>query len=223
MRIAALIGWLLGIGIVVLGVSILARNWRPPIDAYPLQGMSISAQNEAIDWPRAKADGVDFAYALATDGAEVRDAAFAGHWMAMHQAEIRRGAILRYSLCAPAQDQADQFVATVPRTDDALPAAIELSIRSDCAARPPVRGVIAGLVALIATVERHTGKPVLLKIDKPFEAIYRPSASIPRNIWGVRRFFAPAYLAQPWRMWQASDLAAVDGVDGRVEWNVVPR
>lgn len=223
MRIAAIIGWLLVFAVLVLGVSIVARNWRPPVEHYPLQGVDVSAANGAIDWPLAKADGVDFGYALATDGAELRDPAFADHWAAMRDAGVRRGAILRYSLCSPPQDQADQFVAVVPRADDALPAAIDLSLRPDCAARPAVREVIAGLVALIATVERHSGKPVLLKIDRDFEAAYRPSVSIPRNVWGERRFFAPGYLAQPWRIWQSSDLAVVDGIETRVNWNVVAR
>ena len=198
-----------------------ATHWHPSIKTYPLQGIDLDEAPGPIEWGSVRANGADFAYLVATAGADRRDPGFEANWSALPDAGLRRGAVHLYSLCQPAIAQANAFNAFVPRDDDPLPVAIDLSFRDDCAARPERRTLIAELHTLIAAIETHTGKPVLLRITRPVEAAYQLSAAIDRPVWAIAPAVSPTYAARPWRMWRASSIRRLDGIDGPVNWDVV--
>ena len=75
----------------------------------------------------------------------------------------------------------------------------------------------------IAMVEAHTERPVILLVSRAFEAQYRVTEAIDRPVWSAQNFFSPDYAARPWRMWRASDMRRIDGVDGPVNWDVVAK
>lgn len=214
-------GVALALALVGVCAWMFAIAWAPPRTDYAIQGIDVSDEDGAVDWFTVKAGDVEFAYARATIGADVRDALFADNWAGIYEVGLRRGAIHGFSLCQLARDQAGAFVATVPRDPDALPAAIDLSFRDDCPARPERDVVLGEVRTLAAILETHSGKPVMLRIDPDFEAHYRVSAAIPRPLWSTGIFFPPTYLARPWRMWQASTIRRIEGVDRPVNWNVV--
>lgn len=197
-----------------------ARQWQPSPDEYPVQGVDVDAASGAIHWGTARGQGVDFAYVVATMGDSGRDPGFEAHWAALPANGIRRGAVHVYSLCSPGIAQADHFNASVPRTIDALPVAVDFALAPDCAARPDRAALVAGVQAFLARVERHTGKPAILRVTGDFEEMYRLGDSIDRSFWGRRRFLPPDDLARGWRMWQASDLRVVEGFERPVNWNV---
>ncbi|WP_052134944.1 glycoside hydrolase family 25 protein [Sphingomonas sp. 37zxx] len=207
--------------VVAGGGWLYAGQWRPSIEDYPVQGVDVSAATGAIDWHVAHASGVDFAYLVATAGDNMRDEAFAGHWQALPAAGVRRGAMHLYAPCRPGTEQADHFNATVPRTGDSLPVAIAFDLDSNCIPAP-TRGAMQGQVrAFLARVERHTGKPALLRVTPAFEAQYQLSQTINRTFWAARAFRKPDYLAQGWRMWQANPMRRVNGIERPTNWNVV--
>jgi len=200
---------------------IYAIGWAPAAAKYPIQGVDVSEAQGDIAWPTLAARGADFAYLRATIGAHGRDQRFAANWQAAAAAGLRRGAIHVWSFCQSGAAQADNFVTTVPRTAGALPAVLDLAFSPDCDARPGRATLIDQIKHFLVVAETHTGEPMLIKITKPVERAYRVSAAIPRPVWEVRRFFSPDYAARPWRIWQASDMRRVDGVQGPVDWNVV--
>ncbi|MFM9978644.1 MAG: glycoside hydrolase family 25 protein [Sphingomonadaceae bacterium] len=212
--------------VIVLGLSIIigwsfAISWYPSPKSYVFQGVDVSAANGAIEWPVVRGGGASFAYLTATIGADDRDPMFAANWSEVYAAGLRRGAIHVYSLCRLAVDQANNFNTTVPFTNDSLPPAILIDFESDCAARPERQVVIGEIERLIATIEVHTRRPVLLKVSRRFDAAYGVTKAIERPIWSTQNFFPPDYAARPWRMWQASDLRRIDGAPTKVHWNVV--
>lgn len=200
-----------------------AANWRPRVTDFPVQGVDVGEDDGPIDWWQSKKSGVQFAYIRATVGATHRDMRFAEHWRDTHAAGLRRGAIHVYSLCHRAMDQAGNFVSTVPRTDDQLPAAVELDFQPDCAARPERAMVLGELGRFLAALETHLGQQVVLKVSKQFEAEYRISETTTRPLWSRGAFFPPAYLARPWRMWQASSFRRIEGAGKPVNWDVMAR
>jgi len=212
----------LGIALVLIGAAgwIFLLSWRPS-DKYSFQGIDVSDDQGAIEWPTVKAGGADFAYLRATFGADGRDDRFAAYWSDAHAAGLRRGAIHVYSLCRLAADQANNFNTTVPRAEDALPPAVEIDFDEDCESRPARGVVLDELRRFLTMVETHSGKPALIKVSKRFEAAYRVTEAIPRTVWAVQDFFPPDYAARPWRMWQASDMRRIEGIDGPVRWDVV--
>ena len=214
---------LAAVALLALGLRFYAGSWRPPLTEFPSQGVDVSAAAGAIDWPTLAAEGADFAYVRATAGSGERDAQFDANWQGVAAAGIPRGALHVYSLCGRAADQARNFVTTVPRTDDALPAAMLIDFEPDCAARPDRKTLLQEIGRFINAVETHTGKPMLLKVTKPVEAAYQLSGAVARPVWAVANYFSPEYAVRPWRMWQANSARHVAGAEAPVHWNVVAR
>lgn len=203
---------------------LIAIAWRPAAHAFPRQGVDVSEKHGDIDWFEVKAAaGIDFAYVRATIGADRRDARFAANWNRLYAAGVPRGAIHVFSLCQLATDQAGNFVATVPRAGDPLPMAVELDFQPGCAARPDRDVVLLEIRHFLDAVEPQTRKPALLKVTKAFEARYRVSEGLPRQLWSVQPFFPPAYFDKPWTMWQAHDFRRIEGVAAPVNWDVMAR
>lgn len=214
-------GVLVAAGALGIGGWSFATGWHPKASQYPLQGLDLGESPGAIEWGTVRARGADFAYLVATSGADRRDPVFEAHWAALPEAGLRRGAVHLFSLCQRAADQANAFNAFVPRTADALPAAVDVAFRDDCTARPDRAVLVGELQTFIRMVESHTRKPVLLRLSKPVESAYQLSAAIDRPVWAIGNLFVPAYAARPWRMWRASDIRRIDGIEGPVNWNVV--
>jgi lysozyme len=213
--------FLLGFAVLAGALLYFAMHWQPDRAAYPVQGVDVSNDQGEIAWPNVEADGVDFAYVKATEGAETRDPRFAENWMGASRVGLRRGAYHTYTLCRLASDQATNFIATVPRDAAALPAAVALDFGSDCSERPARSVLLTEVASFIKMVEAHTGKPVLLLLSRAFEDQYQVSSAIDRPLWLKRSAFPPDFGARPWVMWQASKIRRVDGIGGPAHWNAV--
>ncbi len=210
-----------GIAVLALLAFFFARSWTPSRENYPVQGVDVSHHQGAIDWNRVRADGVDFAYIKATEGADMRDARFNENWRGSEQAGIKRGAYHFFTLCRLARDQAENFIALVPRDEDALPYALDLEFGGNCSARPARGVVISEIATFIQMVEAHSEKPMVIYMTKEFEDQYKVSEAIDRSLWLRSIFFPPDYATHPWVMWQANNQRAVNGISGSVDWNVV--
>jgi lysozyme len=207
--LVALLGWMSAI------------RWRPAPEHFPMQGVDVGEAQGAADWFAVHAAGAQFAYVRATLGAERRDSRFAINWSGAYEAGLRRGALHVYSLCRLASDQARLFVTSVPRSDDALPPAVELAFQPGCDARPDRAVLLGELRQFLSAIETHSGKPALLKLSRGFEREYRISQAFRRNLWAVQPFFPPDHFARGWTLWQASSFRRIDGVEGLVNWDVV--
>lgn len=222
-RVSVILAVLLGLAVLGFGIWTYATNWRPSPEDFPVQGVDVSEEQGALNWWSLKATGIGFGYARATDGADHRDAQFADNWAALSATGIARGAIHRFSLCAGAAAQARNFVTTVPRSDDMLPAVLELDFTEACKTRPDRDAVIGQIQAMLVAMETHTGKHALLKVARRFEAQYHVSEAIPRRLWSTQPFLQPGYLARPWTMWQASSFRRVAGIEVPINWDVIAK
>ena len=218
----------LGAGLAVIAVLALAlwlyaRAWAPSREDYPVQGVTISAAQGAVDWGTLAAQGADFAYIRAARADGRRDAAFAANWRGARAAGMRYGALIEFSPCRSPIDQATGFMTTVPRDNAALPPVIRLAFAPGCAKRPGRDLLLSNLNTLINLVEGQAGKPALLNVTEDFDQAYDIGAGINRTLWLDGNFLAPDYASRPWVMWTATDMRHIDGVDGPVRWNVVAR
>lgn len=197
-----------------------APHWHPSDRAFPVQGIDVSHHQGAIDWAALPGQGVDFAYIKASEGGDHRDTRFAQNWRGAGAAGIRRGAYHFFTLCRPGADQAANFIATVPADPDALPPAVDLEFMGNCA-RPVTRESFhSELAAFIRRVEAHYRKPVLLYLTREFDSAYGVSARVNRPLWLRSLILAPRFGARPWTLWQVSNFRRLDGIAGRVDWNV---
>jgi lysozyme len=198
----------------------LAGRWHPSEADYPLQGIDVSHHRGAIDWARLWAQGVDFAYIKATEGGDHRDSRFAENWRASRAAGIRRGAYHFFTLCRSGAHQAANFIAAVPAEPDALAPAVDLEFLGNCSRRAPVRDFHSELASFIRLVEARYRKPVVLYLTEEFDRAYQVSARVRRPLWLRRLVFQPRFAARPWAIWQVSNFRRLNGIEGRVDWNV---
>jgi lysozyme len=208
----------------LLGGFVLWRvviNWTPSLDDYPMQGVVVDASNGQPVWSTLAATGVDFAYLTATIGDKTRDSSFAPNLEAIGDVGIRHGALHIFDICRLATDQATLFITTVPRSPNALPAAVALDYSKTCTSKPDRALILSEVSTFLSQIEAHTGTPAILLIAREFEEQYRISAAVDRNVWLERNWLLPDYAARPWVMWTANTARNIDGVDGRVRWAVV--
>jgi len=198
-----------------------AARWTPDRTRFPIQGVTISADNGDVHWGSIKAAGADFAYVVATDGTAGLDPTFTRNLAAAREVGVQIGAIHRYSLCQLATDQAANFIRHVPRRADALPAVVWLDYDDRCPDRPTRALLLSELATFLAQIEAHSGKRSLIAPGPSFEADYKVTQGIARTTWLRRDFFEPDYGAHPWAMWQANSHIRLTGADGTVGWNVL--
>lgn len=213
--------WLLLAAMAAVALWQAAIRWHPVTSQYPVQGPVIGSDQGDVHWPTLRAAGADFAYIHATDGDTGRDANFAEHWQAAHDAGLPHGAIHAWKLCRLAVDQATNFVATVPDHVDALPPAVILDFEDNCADLPDLSIFISEFATFLGMIEEHAGSPALLYVTREFDAEYEVTSRVERSFWLPRRLFKPDFGAVTWVMWEASDIRVVDGVENPVRWNVV--
>ena len=80
--------WVAGLVILSVALGWWALYWRPNSTDYPVQGVDISAADGVIAWPTVEAAGADFAYAKATEGADISDPRFAENWAATASGDL---------------------------------------------------------------------------------------------------------------------------------------
>ena len=208
----------------LLGVYVIwsyVTGWAPSRGEYAVQGIVVSEANGTPSWPELGATGVDFAYIIASEGASRRDSQFETNLEGARQAGIRYGALHHFDICRLASDQASLFITTVPRSNHALPPAVQLDFSETCTSRPNRELILSELATFLNQIEAHSGMPAILLLTPEFEKEYKVSSSIDRTVWLEGNWFLPDYSARPWVMWTANTARRVAGIDGPVRWAVV--
>jgi len=211
----------LAVALIVYVIWSYVSGWAPSRDEYPVQGIVVSETNGKPAWSELGATGVDFAYITAVEGARGRDTQFQANMEGVQQAGIRFGALHHFDICRLASDQATLFITTVPRSDRALPPAVQLDFSETCTGRPNRALILSELATFLGQIEAHSGMPAILLLTPEFEKEYRVSEAIDRTVWLEGNWFLPDYSARPWVMWTANTKRTVDGVEGSVRWVVV--
>ena len=217
----------LGCGILIAPLVALAgylvlsaKVWHPSDVDYPEQGIDVSHHQGQIDWTGLPAQGVDFAYIKATEGGDHVDRRFAQNWRAAADAGVKRGAYHFFTLCRSGAEQALNFINTVPADPTALPPVVDLEYLGNCSERPRMVDVQSELGAFIVLVEARYKTKVVLYLTEEFDDAYAISARFDRPLWLRSLVLEPDFGARPWALWQASNFRRLDGIDGRVDWNV---
>ncbi|WP_284126468.1 glycoside hydrolase family 25 protein [Parerythrobacter aestuarii] len=198
------------------------QHWRPSEEAYPDQGVLVAQHHGTVNFRTVAAIGGRFAYLEASIGAEGKDAMFAQNLARARAAGLQVGAVHLFDPCVRADGQSANFVTMVPRTQNMLPPVIALGRTADaCEERVSEAAVESELMTFINQVEKHTGKPAILKVKPQFEVAYGVSSKLERQLWVNRTRFAPTYTARPWLLWSANEGLQTEAADEPLEWVVV--
>jgi lysozyme len=191
---------------------------------YPVHGIDAARFQGEIDWPAARAAGVNFAFLKATEGGDRVDEKFADHWRGAGRAGVARGAYHFHYHCRPAAEQARWFIRNVPRVAGALPPVLDMEwtpFSPTCTIRPDGAVVRREAEVFLDLVEAHYGQRPLIYTSIDFwedNQMWR----IPRAEFWLRSVAAhPDRLYRhPWTFWQYSSTGLIAGVTGEVDLNV---
>lgn len=192
--------------------------------SYPVQGIDASRWQGAVDWPRAAASGVSFAYLKATEGADGLDPTFAANWRGAAQAGIPRGAFHFFYWCRPAAEQARWFIKNVPRSPSALPPVLDLEwtpFSPTCTLRPDPATARSEAQIFLSIVERHFGQRPLIYTSQDIYAAAQLSRLKGYEFWlrSVADRPSNVYPEQAWTFWQYSSTGLVPGIGGKTDLN----
>jgi lysozyme len=208
----------------VVGFAFLLRHaasaWHPSERRFPVQGIDVSHHQGTIAWAKLPSQGVRFAWIKASEGGDGRDPLFARNWQESARAGVRRGAYHFFTLCRSGADQAANFIAAVPVDRSALRPAVDLEYLGNCAVRPAPARVRAELAGFLARVEPHYGRRAILYVTAEFDRAYGIGAAFDRPVWLRSLVRRPRYGTRRWTLWQVSNFRRLDGIAGRVDWNV---
>jgi lysozyme len=218
--------WPVGLiaGLVILTVLaaglwfVFLPNWRPPLQDGERYGVDVSNHQGTVDWDLVAADGIEFAYIKASEGQGWVDASFERNWTEAERAGLDRGVYHFFTLCAPGEAQARNFLAVAPPVSNALPPAVDLEFPGNCSQRPPAAEVAAEVDRFVEVVEQEWGREVILYVDHRWESQYPVKERLGREIWQLRVLRRPA---EDWFVWQIHGFADVAGVTGRVDLNIM--
>ncbi len=198
------------------------QRWVPDENTYPDQGVSVSHNSGLVGFETVRALGGKFAYVEASAGATSIDPQFVRNLAAARAAGLKVGAVHRFDPCATADRQSANFVTMVSRDKALLPTAIALQKFPDsCPDKVSKAAMESELMTLINQIEMHVGKPVILKVSKPFEEQFGVSTLIERDLWLSRDRFVPRYTGRPWLLWSANRALDSEAAEQPLEWVVV--
>lgn len=195
-------------------------------DTHAVHGIDVSRYQAAgsIDWPVARANGVNFAFIKATEGGDRADEAFKAHWRGAGNAGVARGAYHFFYHCRPAAEQARWFIRHVPRTRGALPPVLDIEwtpFSPTCRIRRDARTIRREAEIFIDLVARHYGQRPILYTTIDFFRDNEMQKVRGADFWlrAVARHPDGLYAGHRWLFWQYTSTGLVPGIRGEVDIN----
>lgn len=191
----------------------------------PVHGIDVSRYQGEIDWPTAQANGVNFAFLKATEGADHADDHFATYWAQTAAAGVPRGAYHFFYHCSSAESQARWFIAHVPRDPAALPPVLDIEYTPTsptCSGKPNPTQVRAEASRFLSLIAAHYGKRPILYTTVDFfeENGLNQLQGIDFWIRSTAAHPSEVYDGAHWTFWQYSGTGLVPGIGHHTDLNV---
>jgi len=191
---------------------------------YPVHGVDLSRFQGTVDWPMARANGVNFAFLKATEGGDAVDPVFDANWTGTASAGVARGAYHVFYHCRPAIEQARWFIAHVPRDASALPPVLDIEwtpTSPTCRIRRDAATIRSEAAIFVRALTQHYGQRPVLYTTLDFYHDNDLGRVGGADFW-LRSVAAPmheAYPGQLWSFWQYTSTGLVPGITGPVDLN----
>jgi lysozyme len=184
----------------------------PEIAARLAHGIDLSGHSGTVDWAAVAAEGHTFAIVKATEGMDLQDPAFAGHWPAMKAAGLIRGAYHFYVTEDDPEAQASFFLATAALAPGDLAPVVDVEVLG----HDTQPGLAGRLRTFLSIVEQRYGVKPILYTGPSFWDANLDGTFGDHPLWvaeyGVSEPRLPAGWTA-WHLWQFQENAAVAGVE----------
>lgn len=193
-------------------------------DRYPVHGIDISKWQGEIDWNEVRRAGIAFVFMKATEGGDHTDNRYESYWRGARAAGIAHAPYHFYYFCRPAREQAEWFIANVPRASVHMPPVLDVEwnhASKTCTSRPDPDTVRSEMKIWMDMITRHYGKrPIIYtpvdfhreNLDghfKGYQFWLRSVAAHPQDI----------YPDHPWTLWQYTGTGMIPGIKGNADIN----
>jgi lysozyme len=206
---------LAGVGIAIGGVAWPAFAGDPAIASGAPRldsGIDVSWHSGTVDWHAVRTAGHTFAYLKATEGVDLADPAFSGHWRAARQAGVVRGAYHFYVTEDDPEAQARFFISKVVLEPGDLVPVVDVETVGH--GTPP--GLAARLRRFCDLLEAHYGVRPVIYTSPTFWDRHLDDSFGHHPLWiaeyGVDSPTVPEGWER-WHLWQWQEDATIPGVE----------
>lgn len=195
---------------------ILLNN--PSRSSYPVRGVDVSHYQNEIDWKLLASQDIDFAFIKATEGSGTVDECFAYNWSQAAESGLYTGAYHFFSYDSSGVTQAENYINTVPVTENMLPPVIDVEFYGDKFSNPPSREEVDSILSdMIEKLEEHYGMtPIIYATEKSYKMFI--SGDYEDNPIWIRNVIQPPSFPEnddrEWTFWQYSDKGRLKGCSG---------
>lgn len=192
----------------------------PSRQQWPVQGIDVSHHQNLIDWAQINPREIQFVFIKATEGSSFRDPAFQQNWQNARASGLVTGAYHFFSLCTSGEQQAQNFIATVPVVKNALPPVIDLEYGANCIPQNHEQ-VTAALRVMTAKLEQVYQQKAILYATREFYDDYLQQDFLAHPLW-IRDIWRQPSLPydRQWTFWQYANRGHVQGINTFVDLNV---
>lgn len=190
----------------------------PDRNEFPVWGLDVSHHQGKIDWAAIPKDQFRFAYIKATEGGDFVDSEFGPNWAKARKASLAVGAYHFFTLCRSGEDQARNFIKTVPASDRQLPPVADLEFMGNCANRPKVSDFGKEYQRFSDLIfKNYKVRPIIYATYEFLEAYSQDLNDKDRILW-IRDIVRQP--SMKWQIWQFANNGRVPGIPGGVDLNV---
>lgn len=205
---------------ILLGLTgyFVVAHFRPPLRDGEVYGIDVSNHQGDIDWDAVADDNISFAYIKATEGGDFVDSRFGLNWDQAGAAGLERGPYHFFTACTLGSLQADNFLRFAPPDKTSLPPAVDLEMGGNCVNYPSADVVANELDIFLRLIEEAWGRKPLIYMMDGWEEQFPTDHRLDHDMWRRGLPFRPS---EDWFIWQLPPYAKVNGVNGRVDLNVM--
>ena len=229
--------WILIFLVFSAGVFLYGRNWWLERQAgmiryqefgidiptkYNVHGIDVSRYQQTINWESVKAMNIagvqiGFAFMKATEGIGCSDSHFKRNWRKAKEAGVTRGAYHFFIASKDGTKQAENFIKTVKLSKGDLPPVLDVEQTNGVSKTLLQQRVKA---FLYATELAYGVKPIIYT-NADFYKRYLDGEFEEYPLW-VAHYLRPLAprIERNWHFWQHSESGRVNGIAGKVDFNV---
>ncbi|AOA60039.1 hypothetical protein BFG52_15955 [Acinetobacter larvae] len=187
---------------------------------FQIRGFDVSHHQGAIDWSRVSPQQYQFVYLKATEGADYTDPRFQAHWLAARERGLYVGAYHFFRFCSSsAERQAQHFIATVPKKNNALPPVIDVEYDSRCMAQLTRQQVLQKMRIMQKLLQQHYEKQPIFYSSAKFYTLYLQQHFAHAPIW-LQDFSGNTPAETQIVFWQYSRQGKISAIQGTVDLNL---
>ncbi len=194
----------------------------PSREEFPIQGIDISHHQKEIDWDRLNTAEIQFIFIKATEGGNFKDKRFHLNWKDARQRGFVVGAYHFFTFCSSGDEQADNFISSVPVEKGTLPPVIDLEYGGNCQLTSGRLEVLKEVEVLSDRLEKAYGQRPILYVTREFYDDFLIDKMPKSAIW-LRDVYRKPGL-QPdnrdWLFWQYANRGKLEGIETFVDFNV---